>query len=112
MLPLLQVSGLQGTLQSVGRAISQKTDPGLVAMTGVFNAMNQIEAPEFLPDMPGRTRAVVQPGVGGVYQPVTVHMRKAASAMYLRAALCAGACGVAAAAEHGVADGVGGAAAV
>lgn len=44
----------------MGRALQQKTDPGLVAMTGIFNVMNQIEQPDFLPDVPPRARALVQ----------------------------------------------------
>ncbi|GAB4819122.1 hypothetical protein N2152v2_006168 [Parachlorella kessleri] len=63
-----KVAALMNLVSNAGHTIQRKTDPGLVAMTGVFNAMNQIESPDFLPELPPRSRAVVQEVLGELRQ--------------------------------------------
>lgn len=58
-----KVTSMHSSTLNATRLMHQKTDPGLVAMTGVFNAMNQLEMPEISRDMHPRSKALLQEGM-------------------------------------------------
>jgi hypothetical protein len=55
-----KVAMLEGGVLNIKSVLTKSTDPGLIAMTGVMNLLNQMESSDLLPELSPHGRLALQ----------------------------------------------------